>query len=110
MDVVPDMHFFVQYNCDILIHICGVSLYLNHSYMTHDICTTKQHGKKKKGSSGNRESNPGFPTTLADWSAAHCSEIGFGLMSLSRTQMDFTYYAADQENGPQKIDSFTMKK
>jgi 3',5'-cyclic AMP phosphodiesterase CpdA len=63
-----------------------------------------------QGSSGDREGNPGFPTDLPDWSAAHSSNIGFGLMSMSRTKIDFTYYTANDVDGPQVTDQFTMMR
>jgi len=65
-----------------------------------------------QGSSGNRETNHNFPADLPAWSAGHSSEIGFGVLKVTRDQMDFSFFkarAAD-EGGPQLLDHFTMTK
>lgn len=40
-----------------------------------------------QGASGNREGNDGFPTDLPDWSAGRSSDIGFGLLSITESQL-----------------------
>ena len=63
-----------------------------------------------QGSSGNRESNSGFPTNPPAWSAARSSNIGFGLLQASTTSLHFQFFTADASNGPQLTDEFTITK
>lgn len=63
-----------------------------------------------QGASGNREGNQGFPAEddLPEWSAAHSSSLGFGLLTVSPTALNFTFYAANATTGPVLTDAFAM--
>ena len=62
-----------------------------------------------QGASGNREGNSGFPSDLPDWSAGHASEVGFGLLTVSRAKLDWQFFNATAA-GPVLLDSFSMTK
>jgi 3',5'-cyclic AMP phosphodiesterase CpdA len=64
-----------------------------------------------QGASGNREGNDGYPSQLPTWSAGHSSEVGYGVLTASSTELSFEYYVSrfEAEGGPMLVDSFTMK-
>jgi len=65
-----------------------------------------------QGASGNREGNDGFPTdNVPTWSAGHAKDVGFALLTCSKTEISFQYYASREESqgGPILLDSFVMK-
>jgi hypothetical protein len=48
-----------------------------------------------QGASGNREGNDGFPTDLPDWSAARASDIGFGILTVTKSNIcKFTMFVS----------------
>lgn len=65
-----------------------------------------------QGASGNRESNDGFPSNLPDWSAARASEVGFGLMTVKKDAVQWSFYASRyaSDGGPYLVDpGFTLQ-
>jgi acid phosphatase type 7 len=64
-----------------------------------------------QGGSGNREGNDGFPDSPPTWSAGHARDVGYGILTVSSTQLDFSYYGShfDTEGGPVLLDKFTLK-
>jgi len=62
-----------------------------------------------QGSSGNREGNQGFPEDEPAWAAGHSSDIGFGLLTLSRSQAQWEFFNATSA-GPVLLDSFVIEK
>jgi len=52
------------------------------------------------------------PQDLPAWSAGHSSTIGFGLLKVTRSALDFKYFTAhpEAEGGAELLDSFTMTK
>lgn len=61
-----------------------------------------------QGASGNREGNDGFPSELPAWSAARASDVGYGILTASATELTFDYYVSSFD-GAKLIDSFTVK-
>lgn len=49
-----------------------------------------------QGASGNREGNHGFPSSgLPAWSAAHSSDVGYALYTVSPSSFDWLFFAAN---------------
>jgi acid phosphatase type 7 len=63
-----------------------------------------------QGGSGNREGNDGFPDNAPSWSAAHEASVGFGIMTVSKDSIDFSFYASrsSEEGGPLLKDHFLL--
>lgn len=59
-----------------------------------------------QGASGNRENNDGFPSQVPDWSVSRSSEVGFALMKVTKTQIQWSYWASRfyTDGGPYIID------
>jgi 3',5'-cyclic AMP phosphodiesterase CpdA len=61
-----------------------------------------------QGASGNREGNKGsYPAELPDFSAAHATDVGYGLMTVSSSKIDWKFYSSATE---QELDCFTISK
>lgn len=46
-----------------------------------------------QGASGNREGNRGsWPDPLPEWSASHSSEVGYAVMTVTASSLDWTFY------------------
>ena len=63
-----------------------------------------------QGASGNREGNNGeYPplSELSEWTAATSVEIGYGIMSVSSTQIDWTFYSSASGEA---LDRFVLSK
>jgi len=63
-----------------------------------------------QGASGNRENNKGPYSNLPEWSAFNDQSIGFGLLTVSRTSMDWKFLASVSEGEPILKDSFILTR
>jgi predicted phosphohydrolase len=65
-----------------------------------------------QGASGNREGNDGVPSASerAEWSAAYFNEIGFALMSVTQSSIDWKYFAAIGGTEIKQLDQIVITK
>lgn len=62
-----------------------------------------------QGASGNREGNTGFPADMPEWNANSCADIGYGLMTVDKSEISWSFYTVNS-TGSYFHDSFTMTK
>jgi len=62
-----------------------------------------------QGASGNREGNSNPPKNVPDWSAFQSGAIGFGIMQVDVSTMDWSFYASGAA-GPTLVDHFFISK
>jgi predicted phosphohydrolase len=62
-----------------------------------------------QGASGNREGNDGPPRNAPDWTAAVSGAIGFAIMQVTTSSVDWSFYAASS-SGPSLVDHFVLSK